>query len=106
MIRDRLISIERMTAGVANAFNEPTEAWVEICKAWASRKDISDRDKSSAGMMFSARVARFVVLSNTDTRSVTTEDRINGEGGIWRILGVKEIDRNRRVEITAEMRSD
>ena len=102
---DRLISIERLTEGALNAFNEPSETWAELCKEWASKKDVSDAEKINAGQTFSTRIARFVVRSNTNTRTVTTDDRIV-YGGTWGVVGVKEIDRNRFIEITAQMRRD
>ena len=102
---DRRIAIERATTGASNAFNEPSETWAELCSEWAAKKDVSDNEKVTAGQEYSALMSRFVVRSNANTRTVTTEDRISYDG-IWDVRGVKELDRNRFIEITAQRRSD
>ncbi len=105
MRRDRKISIERLTEGATNAFNEPVEAWAQICEEWAKKTDLSDAENATAGQDYSVLRSRFVVRSNANTRTVNTEDRLVYEGN-WNVLGVKELNRNRDIEITAERRSD
>ncbi len=102
---DRLITIERLTEGAANGFNEPAETWAEIAQEWAKKTDVSDGEKVTAGNTYSARLSRFVVRSNAVTRTVTSEDRLSYDG-VWDVKGVKELDRNRFIEITAQKRSD
>jgi len=104
---DRLIVIQRINEGPKNAFGEPAPSqWDALTSAWASRKDVSDAEKVTAGVELSVRRSRFLVRSNALTRSVTTSDRLNVDGDPWDIVGVKERDRNRLIEITAEARSD
>ena len=81
MRRDRLIRIERATDGAEDGFGESVFVWTLVSNEWASRKDVSDSQKVTAGMEFSAMAARFVVRSNDKTRTITTKDRINGESG-------------------------
>lgn len=48
-------------------------------------------------------MSRFTVRSSATTRDVKATDRLNYDGGIWNIQGLKEADegRNRFIEITA-----
>ena len=103
---DRRLTIERLVEGALNAFNEPAETWSPIAQIWASRKDILDVEKTSAGLDMSALSARFVVRSTPDTMQINTDDRIVGEGGNWNISGIKELGRSDWIEITAMRRSD
>lgn len=105
---DRRITIERLTEGALNDFNEPSETWNSFAVRWASRSDVSDGQRVNAGVEMSALMARFEVRSDPETRTITTEDRINGEGGFWDIVGVKEAagDSHQFLEITAQRRSE
>ncbi len=105
---DRKITIERRTAGAPNAFNESAKVWAVHTAVRAKREDVSDAERVAAGQVGTVLMARFVVRSSTKTRSVTSLDRINGEGGIWNITGVKEAKgpRKRWLEITAVRSSD
>ena len=104
---DRRIVIERLTEGAQNGFGEPAETWATLTTVWASRSDIKDAEKVSAGQRDTALMSRFVVRSSAATRSLTSIDRINYQG-IWNIHGVKETGQGRKrfIEITAARDSD
>jgi len=106
MARDRLITLSRLSASDPDAFNNSTETWDVIATEWASRFDVSDGEKLQGGMELSVRLARFTVLSNSATRTITSDDQLTEDGVEWNIRGVKEIGTNERLEITAERRSD
>lgn len=122
MIRDRLVIFERLTEGTQNAFNEPAETWAELCREWARQEDVSDGEKVTAGMQYSAQVSRFTVRSNDATRTITSKDRmITPDSATWDVIGAKEADRsgwrsrrpgdryvtrNKDIEVTAQRRSD
>ncbi len=105
---DRRISIERLSDIGRNAFNEPVEKWASIGSFWARRRDASDGERQASGTIDSFLLSRFVVRSNSVTRTVTPVDRIVHGGAIWNIKGVKEADegRFRFVEITAVRDTD
>ncbi|WP_051469635.1 phage head closure protein [Chelativorans sp. J32] len=104
---DRKITIQRYTS-VPNEFNEPIETWADFFTCRAKRRDVSDGEKFAAGQIGSSLTTRFVIRSSTETRTVTTKDRLVHEGATFNILGVKEANegRFRFIEITAVKDSD
>lgn len=58
----------------------------------ASRRDISDAEKVSAGRLQSEVAARFRVRSTPFTRSITADDRLSCDGKTFEITGIKEVD--------------
>jgi SPP1 family predicted phage head-tail adaptor len=99
---DRRIVIERATV-TYNAFNEPVATWATYATVWASRKDVSDGEKLAAGQVGASLSSRFVVRSDATTKAIKPVDRINFDGAVWSIFGIKETSegRNRFLEITA-----
>ena len=104
---DRRIVIERATS-TNNALNEPQQTWATLTTVWAQRKDVSDGEKLAAGQVGSHLSSRFVIRSNPTTKAITPSDRINYDGSIWSIFGIKETSegRNRFLEITAAKDDD
>jgi phage head-tail adaptor, putative, SPP1 family len=104
---DRKITIQRYTS-VPNEFNEPIETWADFFTCRAKRRDVSDGEKFAAGQIGSTLTTRFVVRSSSETRTLTTKDRLVHEGATFNILGVKEANegRFRFIEITAVKDSD
>lgn len=105
---DRRITFQRNTPGVPDGFGLPAESWADIGTVWASRNDVSDGEKVSAGQASGALLSRFVVRSSSLTLTLNGKDRISYGDAIWNILGVKETGdgRNRFLEITAVRESD
>lgn len=99
---DRLLSIERNTP-TTNDLNEEVDSWAEAFKTWAERKDVSDGESVAAGVLGSSQMSRFVIRSDSLTRTITPKDRISYDGDLWNIKGVKETNRGRRrfLELTA-----
>lgn len=104
---DRRIVIERATS-TNNAFNEPVETWATYTTVWAARKDVSDGEKLAGGQVGASLSSRFVIRSNPTTKAITPEDRVNYDGSIWSIFGLKETaaGRNRFIEITVAKDAD
>ncbi|MFW2541529.1 head-tail adaptor protein [Primorskyibacter sp. 2E107] len=111
---DRRVGFERFQSEARNAFNEPVGAWVLLGQTFASRSDVRDMEKISAGRETAALVSRFEVRSSALTRSLTTADRmvLHGawgadgamvSGSVWDIEGIKEAAgaRHAVLEITA-----
>lgn len=100
---DRRIDLQRLDEDSRNEMNEPVISWSSIGKFWARRRDVSDAERLSAAQEGSALTSRFVVRSNSVTRTLTTLDRLEHDNRIWEIQGVKELDggRYRFIEITA-----
>lgn len=73
---------------------------------WAKRTDISDGERWRAGEVQAHVTARFVVRSSAFTRGITPKDRLTCDGRDYDIVGIKEIGRLDRLEITAAARAD
>lgn len=104
---DRRVTIQR-SESARNKFNEPIESWSDLTTVWARRRDVSDGEKTAAAQVGATLMSRFVVRSSSITRTVIPTDRLNHDGGLWNILGVKELGegRNRFLEITAVREAD
>lgn len=105
---DRRVVIQRATEGAQDGFGQPSMTWSTHATVWASRSDVKDAEKVAAGQRDSGLMSRFVVRSTSDTRSVTTQDRLSYDSATWNISGVKETGdgRNRFIELTAVRDSD
>lgn len=72
----------------------------------ASRKDISDGERWRAGEVQAHVTTRFVIRYSAFARSITPGWRLTCEGKLYDIFGVKELENNRLIEITAAARND
>lgn len=104
---DRRIEFERFTATL-NDFGEEVQSWSSYTIVWASRSDVLDSEKYSAGQVNATQMSRFVVRSSIKSRSINPTDRINYDGDFWDIHGVKETKEGRKrfLEFTAMRQSD
>lgn len=103
--RDRLLVFKDKVETGRDGLNAPTYDVQEVTRAWASKRDLSDAERVTAGMELSERVARFVMASTATLRALTAEAVFKLDGQTWDIKGAKDIDR-RDIEITAKRRSD
>jgi SPP1 family predicted phage head-tail adaptor len=72
----------------------------------ASKKDIGDGERWRAGEVQAHVTTRFVVRYSAFTRDINPGWRLNCEGQVYDIFGVKELEMNRFIEITAAARND
>lgn len=72
----------------------------------AARRDVSDGEKLRAGELMAEIMARFTIRSSDFSREITAKDRLQSGGLTWDIVGMKQLDRGRWLEITAEARAD
>ena len=68
---------------------------------WAARRYISDRERYAANTVGVDAVARFTVRYSQFTAGLTHSDRLECEGRIYGITGIKEVGRREWIEITA-----
>lgn len=108
-IRNILVRFDRFDRSNRDALNAIVPIWVALGTSWAGRTDISDAEKTAASNRHSVLMARFVVKSNSITRTLTGADRLvevlPGGERIWDIAGVKNAGTGRRpdIEITASI---
>lgn len=83
------------------------EVWADHgAPVWASRRDISDAERWRAGEVQAHVTTRFVVRSSAFTRGIDPRDRLICDGREFEIVGIKEVGRRDRLEITAAARAD
>lgn len=103
---DRRIQFKRLSA-TDDGFTSGGGSFVDLgAPVWASRKDVSDSERFGAGEVAASITSRFVVRSSAFTRGIKPSDRFEAGGMTYNIVGIKEIGRLDRLEITAAARSD
>lgn len=68
---------------------------------WASKQEIRDGERWNAGGIGLDVVFRFTVRWSPFTEGITPEDRVQFEGDVFGIVGVKELGRKDWLEVTA-----
>nr|WP_312296121.1 phage head closure protein [Brevundimonas diminuta] len=104
--RDRRITFERREQTERTAKGEAVFAYVEFTKAWASKKDVSDRERMLAQQVSATVSTRFVTLWNALLDQVDPTFRIRFGGRIYEITGVKEIGTREGIEFTTSAKAD
>jgi SPP1 family predicted phage head-tail adaptor len=102
---DRFITIQRKTVE-RNGLNEPVESWTTLRTVRAHRHDASAGESYKAAEVNAELSARFTIRSTATTRTVTPSDRITYSGAVYNITQVREITRNRWLEVDAVRRAD
>ena len=97
---DRRVQIRRATL-VDDGFQQVEQFTDHGDPIWASKTDVSDGERMSAGAVSASLTARFVVRSSAFTRDLTAKDTLTYKGVTFAIFGIKELGRNNRIEITA-----
>jgi head-tail adaptor len=72
----------------------------------AERRDISDGERWRAGETQATLMTRFRVRWSAFAAGITPKDRLTTEGQTFDIVGIKQLDRRRALEITAAARID
>lgn len=68
---------------------------------WASLRDVSDSERFAGDTVHARLTTRFQVRSSSFSRGIEPTDRLECEGRIYGIVGVKQIGRKDGLEITA-----
>lgn len=102
---DRRITLERYTT-TYNEFNEPVEAWTTLGRVWASKRDVSDRERVAAAEVSAEISTRFQIRYSSTVADLSPKDRLTYEGRIYNISAVKEIGRREGLEISAAAEAD
>ena len=102
---DRRIQFRRFTL-TDDGFAQ-VQAWANHgAPVAASKTDVSDGEKMRSGEVSASLTSRFEVRSSVFTRALTAKDALTYNSETFQIYGIKEIGRNRRLEITAGARVD
>lgn len=103
--RKERVMIQRATI-TYNEFNEPVETWADLATVWAKRQDASAGESYRAQEVGAQISARFSVLRTSEIADVNPKDRIAYDGRTYNITAVREVKRNRELEIDAVRRGD
>lgn len=87
-----------------NALGEPESTWSQIGQVRAAKADVSDGEKvEAAGVEFFLET-RFTVRASALTRSLTTDDRVMCGGRLYEVTGLKDVEEETGIEISANSR--
>jgi SPP1 family predicted phage head-tail adaptor len=103
--RNERITIQRVTI-TYNEFNEPIETWNDLATVWAKRQDASAGESYRAQEVGAQITMRFTVLRTSEIADMNPKDRIAYDGRTFNITAVREVKRNRWLEIDAVARAE
>jgi SPP1 family predicted phage head-tail adaptor len=103
--RKERITIQRATI-THNEFNEPVETWADLATVWAKHMDASAGESYRAQEVGSQITMRFTVLRTSDIADVNPKDRIAYDSRTFNITAIREVKRNRWLEIDAVARAE
>lgn len=84
-----------------NALNEQTNQWSVLRTVWGNVHFVSDGEKFRAGTV-SRKLAIRVTIRKPNGFDVLPSDRVQVGSTVYNIGGVKPVDRERFIEITAD----
>lgn len=104
---DRIITLQRATVSqVGGEFNEDIEAWSTLATVYAAKSDVSAGEAMRAQEVGAQLSARFTIRRSSEVSDLNERDRLVFDGNVFNITGVREIARNRWLEIDAVRRHD
>lgn len=104
--RDRLITFERREQTGRSTKGEPIYDYIEFAKAWASKKDIGDRERMLAQQVSASVTTRFGTDWNPTLDQIDPTFRIRFDRRIYEITGVKEVGTREGIEFTTSVKAD
>ena len=100
---DRRITVQRATE-TTNDYGEKAATWSTLITVWAELMKTSGMKEVIADRQDTASQAiAFKVRSSTDTRAVTTKDRVVYDGKYFDISGIEEVGRNDQLVLTCQL---
>jgi len=102
---DRRVLLERFTTGT-DEFGGETKTWGTLAAVWAERKAAADGERWKAGEVVAMITHRFRVRWSSELSDLGPKDRLTDGAKVHDIHGVKEIGRQKIIEITTSMRAE
>ena len=97
---NRRIVLRRATQS-RDGFNSPVLTFSNLTTVWAKADPVSDGERMRAGQEYSTLAMRFQIRWSSVVANLDTKDQLIHDGRTYNIVGVKEIERHRWLEITA-----
>lgn len=99
---DRIVMFSSPSPVTDDGLTRTRGGFVERDKRWAKRTDVSDAERVRASQQGRDLTARFLVRSDTFTRTIDETFRLSSEGTTFEIVSAKEWGGRRNgVEISA-----
>ena len=102
---DRRVTLRRAEVK-QNDFGEDVETWGDLATVWASRAEVSNRERFAAQQVGAELVARFRLRYSQRIHDLSPLDRIVVDGREHNITGVAEIGRREGFEVTVSARAE
>lgn len=102
---DRRVTLQRATVSM-NDFNEPIATWGTLAVVSGGRRDASASEAYRAQEVGAQITTRFRVRWSPTVADLNPVDRLMFEGRVYNITAVREIDRNRWLEVDAVQRPE
>jgi len=100
---DRRITIQRATE-TTNGYGEKVATWATLITVWAELQKTSGAKEAIASRQDTAtKQLVFKIRSSTDSRAVTTKDRLVYDGKYFDITGIEEQGRNDQLLIMCQL---
>lgn len=103
---DHVVTINRLT-GAENAYHEHDGSFAPYVTVRASCQDASAGESWRSAEVGAQIDAHFIVRSSPETATITPRDTLTLEDGkTYNITGIRELERNRWLEIHGSARPD
>lgn len=100
--RDQLVTFQRATISRDALGVETMGDWAALGSRWAQVFFGSGAERRNAGVEQATQAATFVVLADSVTMTITTQDRISHLGLSWDVTGIAQAgERRGQIEFTA-----
>jgi SPP1 family predicted phage head-tail adaptor len=91
-MRDRA-AFSRLT-GSEDDYGNAVEAWADLFTVWADVRETLGKEKVAAGAIEAANTATVRIRSSTQSRGITTADRVTFRGALWNIRSIIAVSNN------------
>ena len=88
---------QRLSEGSVDAYGNVYTGWATLFTSWADMRETTGKESIEGGALLNTGIATLRVRSDSETRAVTTADRIVIRGATWAIKGIVQIDRKNTV---------
>jgi head-tail adaptor len=97
---DRIIVLRRATV-TKDALNTPVKTWSDLATVRGSKRDVSDGEKLAIAAPGAQISTRFQIRWAAAWADLGPKDQLVCDGRTYNIVGVKELQRRRGLEISA-----
>lgn len=101
----RRATLQRATV-TYDDFGSEVETWTTLAEVWVNRQDASAGESYKAQEVGGKLSIRFRIRYSSDVADLNPRDRMLYAGDVYNITGVREIQRNRWLEVDTAIQPD